>query len=255
MLLRTAVLVQFVHLVTLLCLVLGVPQLAHGQSATGPPPGVAVHPTATFDPSGRVWVTWVEDSHVVVAHSSDQGHSFSPGVRVTRKREPLDANGDARPKVAIGGRGEVFVAWTRAGTRPYTGDIRFARSVDDGHTFSEPIIVNDDGLATGHRFETLGVNANGDIFLVWIDKRDLEAAQANDQDYAGAALYYTWSTDGGLTFGAEPQDQGPHLRMLPDCRRVRCKRLARPGLARRPPWQHPGPSWSSASSTPTDGPE
>ena len=133
---------------------------------------------------GTLWVTWVEDSHVVVARSEDRGTTFSPGVRVTQAAEPIDANGDARPKVAIGQDGEVFVAWTRTGTRPYTGDIRFARSMDGGRTFSAPRVINDDGLAIGHRFETLAVNALGDVFLVWIDKRDLDAAQAAKEEYA-----------------------------------------------------------------------
>ncbi len=171
-----------------------------GQAqVTGPPPGARVFPTAMFDDSGTLWVTWVEDSH---ARSEDRGSTFSPGVRVTQAPEPIDANGDARPKVAIGQDGEVFVAWTRTGTRPYTGDIRFARSMDGGRTFSAPRVINDDGLAIGHRFETLAVNALGDVFLVWIDKRDLDAAQAAKEEYAGAALYYSWSTDAGHTFTA-----------------------------------------------------
>ena len=68
--------------------------------------------------------------------------------------------------------------------------------------FSSPRVINDDGLVTGHRFESLGVNDLGDVFLVWIDKRDLEAATAAGDPYAGAAMYYTWSTDAGVTFTA-----------------------------------------------------
>ena len=104
------------------------------------------------------------------------------------------------PKIALAPGGAVFVAWTRSGARPYTGDIRFARALDGGLTFSDPVVVNDDGLTTGHRFETLSVNVAGDVFLVWIDKRDLETATAAGSTYAGAALYYAWSTDGGATF-------------------------------------------------------
>ena len=183
--------------------------MAHGgdvsaQTVTasdgGPSPAHGAFPSGAFDDSGILWVTWVEGEHVVVASSPDQGRSFRPAVRVTREPEDIDANGDARPKVAIGATGEVYIAWTRRGTRPFTGDIRFARSVDGGRRFSPPRTINDDTLPTGHRFESIDVNDRGEIFMVWIDKRDLEASLAADEAYVGAALYYTWSTDGGLTF-------------------------------------------------------
>ena len=170
------------------------------QSSAGPPAGVGAFPTATFDDSGVLWSAWIEDSHIVVARSADRGATFAPGVRVTQAPENIDATGDARPKIAIGVRGEVYVAWTQAGTERFSGDIRFARSTDGGRTFSVPRLINDDGLSTGHRFESLGVNDDGDVFIVWIDKRDLEAATTAGDPYAGAALYYTWSTDAGVTF-------------------------------------------------------
>jgi hypothetical protein len=153
-----------------------------------------------FGEAGRLWVAWTEASHIFVSSSADRGATFGPATRVTPEPETVDANGEARPKIAMGAAGELYVAWTRAGEQPFTGDIRFARSTDGGRTFSSPVTVNDDGLPIGHRFETIGVNDAGDIFIVWIDKRDLEAATAAGTPYAGAALYYTWSTDGGATF-------------------------------------------------------
>jgi len=36
--------------------------------------------------------------------------------------------------------------------------------------------------------------------VTWIDKRDLHAAQAAKRDYAGAAIYYAYSTDRGATW-------------------------------------------------------
>ena len=168
--------------------------------AAGPPPAHGAFPSAAFDEDGRLWVTWIDGQHVAVARSADQGRTFGAATRVTVEPEEIDATGDARPKVVLGADGEVYLAWTRRGTRPFTGDIRFARSVDDGRSFSAPRTINDDGLPTGHRFETLGVNDRGELFMIWIDKRDLEAARTADEPYAGAALYYTWSTDGGATF-------------------------------------------------------
>jgi hypothetical protein len=167
---------------------------------SGPPAGLTAFPTAAFDEAGALWVVWVDDLRVIVARSNDQGVTFAPPTIVTRELESIDANGDARPKIALGTEGEIYVAWTRTGSIAYTGDIRFARSLDGGRTFSAPRTINDDGLITGHRFESLSVNASGDVFLAWIDKRDLDAALAAGTPYPGAALYYTWSTDSGETF-------------------------------------------------------
>jgi hypothetical protein len=67
-------------------------------------------------------------------------------------------------------------------------------------TFDQPRTINDDGLETGHRFDALDVGPDGTVYLVWIDKRDLEHATDAGQDYDGAALYYTVSRDRGATF-------------------------------------------------------
>jgi hypothetical protein len=106
----------------------------------------------------------------------------------------------AAASVAHGPRGEVYVTWTRSGSKPYTGDIRFSRSLDGGKTFDEPRTINDDGLETGHRFDALAVGADGAVHVTWIDKRDLEAAKAAKRTYEGAALYHAVSRDRGATF-------------------------------------------------------
>jgi hypothetical protein len=109
--------------------------------------------------------------------------------------------GDARPKLALGAGGEIYVTWTRPLAKPYTGEIRLARSVDGGRTFSAPQVVHRDRQEITHRFDALAVNARGQVFVVWIDKRDLVAAAAARQPaYRGAAVYFAVSDDRGATF-------------------------------------------------------
>jgi hypothetical protein len=177
-----------------------VPRRSIEVSKAQPVLGSATTPTAAFDRLGRLWVAWVEESRVLVGVSTDRGATFAPPVRVTPEAEPIDANGEARPKIALGRDGEIFVSWTRTGAKPFTGDIRFAVSRDGGRTFSPPVTVNDDGLEIGHRFDSLHVNRAGHVYIAWIDKRDLEHAVAHGHSYSGAALYFTLSTDGGRTF-------------------------------------------------------
>ncbi|ODS53961.1 MAG: hypothetical protein ABS36_12220 [Acidobacteria bacterium SCN 69-37] len=170
----------------------------HSAHAAGPSPII----TTAFDAAGVLYAVEASGSQVLLRTSSDKGRSFSDPVAVTPQPEALDANGEARPKVVIGRNGEVLVSWTRKGEALYTGDIRFARSIDGGRTFSAPVTVNDDGLPIGHRFDSLGVAPDGTVVLVWIDKRDLERATAANEAYAGAALYVATSLDGGATFSA-----------------------------------------------------
>lgn len=182
----------------------------HGAAATtavapprgqvrGPVSPQSSYPTPTFDAKGRLWVAFVEGDAVYVSSSTDRGQTFAPAVRVTREAEKIDANGEARPKIAADAAG-LYVSWTRKGKTAYSGDVRFARSTDGGRTFGAPITVNDDGLPTGHRFDALSLGARGEVVLAWVDKRDLEAAKAKGSAYDGAAVYYAKSADGGKTF-------------------------------------------------------
>jgi hypothetical protein len=168
----------------------------------GPDAASSITPTAAFDARGTLWVVFVEGPQVYVTASEDLGKTFRAAVPVNREAEVVDANGEARPKIAVGAKGEIYVSYTHKLEKPFTGDVRFSRSTDGGRTFSAPVTVNDDRLVTGHRFDALSVSPKGDVHLFWIDKRDLERAATQKKAYAGAAVYTAVSTDAGATFAA-----------------------------------------------------
>jgi hypothetical protein len=179
------------------------PGQAPGQAPIrGPRPGVSLAPTAVFDRQGTLWLAWAEGQHVYVSSSADEGKTFGPARVVNPEPEPIDANNESRPKIAVGSQGEVFVTYTRKLSQPHTGEVRFSRSLDGGASFSPPRTVNDDGLETGHRFDTLAVSPDGRVWVFWIDKRDLVRAAAQQKPYEGAALYFAVSSDAGRTFSA-----------------------------------------------------
>lgn len=157
-------------------------------------------PSATFDRHGRLWVAFVQNEHVFVSHSSDKGNSFSEAVAVNPIPEDAEHNGENRPKIIVDRDGTLYVSWTLKTSPRFTGEIRFSRSTDSGRSFEAPRTINDDGLFAGHRFESLFLTEAGQLYLTWIDKRDLEAHLAADKAYAGAAIYYAVSTDQGKTF-------------------------------------------------------
>lgn len=155
-----------------------------------------------FDQQGRLWRASVKAQHVLVDYSDDGGKTFSAPVTVNVDPESVGAEGDSRPKIALGKNGEVFVSWTRALDKPYSGDIRFARSLDGGKTFSAPITVNDNREVISHRFDALAVGSDGLVYLVWLDKRDLAAAKKKREPYDGSAVYYAVSDNGGASFSS-----------------------------------------------------
>jgi hypothetical protein len=108
--------------------------------------------------------------------------------------------------------GQCFLAIDRSGTATNnniymlasvvpngrsTTDVMFVRSTDGGQTFSAPRRINDDPVNPNkwHWFGTLSVAPNGRIDSVWYDTRNA----ANNTD---SQLFYSFSTDGGLTWAA-----------------------------------------------------
>jgi FG-GAP-like repeat len=107
--------------------------------------------------------------------------------------------------------GQVFLAVDRSGTSTNSNiymlasvqpggfatgtDVMFARSTNEGQTFSAPRRINDDPVnhTKWHWFGTLSVAPNGRIDAVWLDTRNA----ANNTD---SQLFYSYSFDGGNTW-------------------------------------------------------
>lgn len=109
----------------------------------------------------------------MLTRSDDNGVTYTTPVRVNSAPEDTEYNGENRPKILVAEDGTVLLSWTTKTSPNFTGEIRFTRSTDVGKTFEPPRTLNDDGLMTGHRFDSLLLTASGKLYLTWIDKRDL----------------------------------------------------------------------------------
>ncbi|MDR2877606.1 MAG: glycoside hydrolase [Chromatiales bacterium] len=156
--------------------------------------------SAAFDAHGILWRVHVDGGRVVVDRSNDAGASFSAPVAVSNEDEVIGTEGDSRPKIALAGADTIYISYTQLREKPFSGDIRFSRSIDGGRNFSAPITINDDRNIISHRFDALLVGAHDEVYLAWLDRRDEQAAREQDQPYAGAAIYYAISTDRGAHF-------------------------------------------------------
>jgi len=190
-------------LIVLLCL-LSPALLAHdGMRMEMPKNGPELGASAAFDSHGRLWLVDAADGHVRLRHSDDDGRTLSAPVEVNATAERIYAEGENRPKIAFGPHDELYVSWSQPRAAPWTGFVRFARSLDRGEHFSDPLTVHHDRAEITHRFDALAVDGHGRIVIAWIDKRDVIAATAAGKPYLGAAIYYSWSDDGGASFVPE----------------------------------------------------
>lgn len=156
--------------------------------------------TATFDGKGRLWLAWAHGEHVYVNHSDDLGKSFSVPVAVNEEPQKINQNGESRPLISVDDEGRVYVAWSQALPKRFTGHIRFSRSLDGGEHFSTPVIVNDNQEMIGHSFVSMELDNSGMLHLLWLDSRDSNAAKEKNQSYEGTSLYYASSADHGASF-------------------------------------------------------
>ena len=158
--------------------------------------------------NAKLWRASVKDGFVLVDASEDLGRTFSVPVKINPTAQKIGADSEARPKIAIGKEGNIYLTWTEALKTPFAGYIWFARSIDGGKSFEKPYIVHQDRAEITHRFDALNVNPQGKglidkITVAWVDKRDLIAAKAAGKKYDGAAIYYAVSTDAGKSFAPE----------------------------------------------------
>lgn len=91
--------------------------------------------------------------------------------------------------------GNVYVLCTVSNEPGNLANVMFSRSTNRGQTWSTPIRINDDPTNQNacHWFGTLAVAPNGRVDVCWNDTRHSPTAATSE-------LYYSFSTDGGLTW-------------------------------------------------------
>jgi len=190
--------------------------------------------SAAFDSKGVLWIAWMNNDHVYVQSSDDKGLSFTAPSMVNAVAEKIEAKGEYRPKIKPDAKGNIYLSWTLKLEGRHSGHIRFSRSTardggrdssrqssafppsmevrsvaigkepmrptDGGRHFSTPVTVNDNPDIISHRFDSMAIGKNGEIFIAWLDARDVEEAKKAGNKFEGSSLYYSWSDDGGQHF-------------------------------------------------------
>jgi hypothetical protein len=171
------------------------------QHGTMPKEDGRYNPFVVADPRGGFYLAYVERkagiSNVLLQRSAD-GKTFSAPVRVNDQPGDATVRNENPPKLAVGPTGQIYVCWANERGR-WKGNVRFARSLDGGKTFSQASNINSDAALqpAGHAFQSVTVGRKGRIYVTWIDERNKKSTDR------GAEIWMATSTDEGRTFSPD----------------------------------------------------
>ena len=156
--------------------------------------------TITTGPDGKVYAAWIDGRNrsdaqddrqqMFMAVSEDGGRSYGENYLVADGVCPC-----CRPNIAFLDGGGTLVVSHRFVTKPE--NVRnhvVIRSTDGGQTFSDPVLISDDGWtsqACPHAGASITADSRGDIHSVW---------WTGGRTAEEAGIYYTYSQDGGHSF-------------------------------------------------------
>ena len=156
--------------------------------------------TITTGPDGKIYAAWIDGRNrtsfeddrqqMYMAVSEDGGLTYGKNVPLGQGVCPC-----CRPNIAFLDGGETLVVSHRFVTKPE--NVRnhvVIRSTDGGQTFSEPVLISDDGWVSRgcpHAGTSLTADGRGRLHSVWW------TGGRSDEE---AGIYYTYSDDGGRSF-------------------------------------------------------
>ncbi len=162
--------------------------------------------TPFLDRDGTLWLAWNAGGQVSVARSGDGGRTFSEAVPVGERTDMLDVGPDARPALTVDAEGRVTVVFSRFKDEDWNAEVLVARSEDGGRSFPAPAPVA--GGPASQRFGGILADDAGNLYLAWIDKRNVAARKAAGAAQPGAALAVARLAEGGarVAFARIAQD-------------------------------------------------
>jgi hypothetical protein len=185
----------------------GEPVVAIGgdiEKVLGGPPASGSEQSLAVADDGTVYLLWLGNVNsryqLLLSTSTDQGRTFT----TTPVGDPKHTSADFFLGSAFrwspegGAQGTLHVLYEDRVDGPWGDrDILYRRSTDGGRSFSEPRRINDDD-PTLRRIQgspNFSVAPSGRLDAIWWDFRNDPGLFAND-------VYYSYSTDNGLTWSA-----------------------------------------------------
>lgn len=144
-------------------------------------------------PNDEIYVSWWDSTPagegIFFSKSTDGGLTFSPNKQIAVTdwwgNDPVRAA--AVTSLAVGPKGNIYIVYANLTTPDW--NIEFIRSLDNGTTFSLPVVVNDDMTTEVQFMPWVDVDPLGTVHIAYYDNRTQQLE-----------IRYTNSTDGGASF-------------------------------------------------------
>ena len=159
--------------------------------------------TIGTSPNGKIFAAWLDGRNDLDAKqlfmgvSEDGGRTFAKNYSIAPEACPC-----CRPSIEFLERGQTVVVAYRQNALPSgyitpdnVRDHVMIRSTDGGETFSDPVLISDDGwvpIGCPHTGISIDVDSEDRIHALW-----WTGGRAADDE---AGIYYTHSEDGGRSF-------------------------------------------------------
>jgi PKD repeat protein len=150
------------------------------------------NPVIDRDETGTLYTAWTDrregndNYNVYFSFSTDDGDSWSPNTRVN---EDPAGRWQSIPTLAASSTGTLYLAWEDQRNGVGDSDIYFTRSSDGGNTWSANLRANDDTGTAKQQEPEVGLDAVGNLILIWEDQRD-----------GNWDIYTATSMDGGISW-------------------------------------------------------
>ena len=121
--------------------------------------------------------------------SHNMGDTFSKPYPINQKSGEVSSHGENGPIIKQGSGIGRYAVWQGG------NDLKFARSMNFGRSFTPAIKVNDDNEKSYHSFQAMEVGPDGTIYVVWLDGRGKKSNLPGT-----SSLYIARSLDQGASF-------------------------------------------------------
>ncbi len=132
--------------------------------------------------------------------STNLGNSFENPIQINDAPCISSVEFDKVTSLDIDDMGSIYLAWVDGRRANSNGDIFFAKSTDNGQSFTSNIMVNDinqSGADSVQYIPSIAVDASNNVYVSFADKR------LGRYDWSGTRVYLAKSSDGGSTFATE----------------------------------------------------
>lgn len=137
----------------------------------------AAQPDLITAPDGSLLLSWIEPAgegrHALRFARHADGAWSEP--RTIATGGDWFVNWADTPHIAATADGALWAHWLqKSAAATYAYDVALSRSGDSGATWSEPVLVNDDGTPTEHGFVSLWPDRDDGVAIAWLDGREMQ---------------------------------------------------------------------------------